>query len=599
MTGPRAILAVLLCVLPALAPAKAYKGAELRTKASYTYGRFEVRMKSFQRSGALSSFFTYNDSYPSTPWNELDIEILGRYEHDVQFNAITAGTTNHVAHHYTPFNPALDFHVYAIEWTPAYVAWFIDGVEALRQTGAHIPTITQAQKIMMNVWNPTAPNWAGAFDSTSLPAFAMYDWVSYASYTPGSGTTGTGGNFTPQWRDDFNAFDGNRWEKATHTWDGNGCDFVQENVVYQNGLMVLCLTDAAHLGYQDAQKPTLRYAWVHGANATVRFSEELDSTTAVNPANYLVAGGATISSISLWPDGRTIECALGNQDTSHLYNFVVLNAKDRFGNTSGIMSKLLRHVNLTTFPVKINVGGPGWSGYLADMEWNDDADYGYMDGIQASAPGAPISGTTEQEVFRTERYLLAQYRVRIPDGTYRVKALMSENYFTSAGQRQFSITAEDRALATDLDLYAVAGKNAAVVRTIEDLSVTDGTLDLYFSGKLDNPLIDGIVIERPATGIGEASGTVPDRFVVSSNFPNPFNSTTMFRVTLPGRSPLTLRVFDTLGRTVAVKDLGEFGSGVHAVAWNASAGTSLSSGLYLFSVEGAFGRQTGKMIYLK
>ncbi|NUO83898.1 family 16 glycosylhydrolase, partial [candidate division KSB1 bacterium] len=139
MNSKKFLLAALL-FFPALVIAKDFKGAELRTKASYTYGRFEVRLKSTAREGVLASFFTYHDGDVAANWNELDIEILGRYDREVQFNAITPGQTHHVRHHPVAFNPHLDFHVYAIEWTPSYVAWFIDEVEVYRQTDAHVAT---------------------------------------------------------------------------------------------------------------------------------------------------------------------------------------------------------------------------------------------------------------------------------------------------------------------------------------------------------------------------------------------------------------------------------------------------------------------------
>ena len=66
------------------------------------------------------------------------------------------------------FNPALDFHTYAIEWTPEYVAWFIDNSEVYRQTGDFIKTLTHPQKIMMNVWNPAYINWIGEWNDYVL-----------------------------------------------------------------------------------------------------------------------------------------------------------------------------------------------------------------------------------------------------------------------------------------------------------------------------------------------------------------------------------------------------------------------------------------------
>ena len=197
---------------------KIYKGAEYRTKNLFKYGRFEVNMKSAYRDGMLASFFTYNDDFPNSAWNEIDIEIMGRYSDDIQFNPLTPGQISHTSHHQAKFNPATDFHTYAFEWTPNYVAWFVDGVETHRQTGAHIKALNISQKIMMNIWNPQFPNWAGEWNEDILPAFAFYDWVSYSSFTPGAGSSGTGNNFTFQWKDNFDSWDQTRWDKATHTF---------------------------------------------------------------------------------------------------------------------------------------------------------------------------------------------------------------------------------------------------------------------------------------------------------------------------------------------------------------------------------------------
>jgi len=59
----RTLLALICCAV--LLPAKTYKGAEYRSKESFTYGRFEVRLKSTYRDGMLTSFFTYNDNHPA------------------------------------------------------------------------------------------------------------------------------------------------------------------------------------------------------------------------------------------------------------------------------------------------------------------------------------------------------------------------------------------------------------------------------------------------------------------------------------------------------------------------------------------------------
>ena len=105
-----------------------YSGAELRTLESFTYGRFETRLKSAQGEGFLSSFFTYNDDYPSNDWCEIDMEILGRWGDNVDVNIIDENGS-HLRQHPIDFNPHVDFHTYGFEWTPDYVAWFIDDEE--------------------------------------------------------------------------------------------------------------------------------------------------------------------------------------------------------------------------------------------------------------------------------------------------------------------------------------------------------------------------------------------------------------------------------------------------------------------------------------
>jgi hypothetical protein len=101
----------------------------------------------------------------------------------------------------------------------------------------------------MNIWQSTNTSWVGQFDSNILPVYAFYDWVKYYAYVPGSGNTGTDNNFIQLWEDNFDFYDTERWTKATHTWNGNNADFIHDNVVFQSGYMILCLTTPSNTGY--------------------------------------------------------------------------------------------------------------------------------------------------------------------------------------------------------------------------------------------------------------------------------------------------------------------------------------------------------------
>jgi beta-glucanase (GH16 family) len=110
-----------------------------------TYGRFEVRMRSAPVSGMLASFFTYYD--PASPWNEIDIEILGRYANEVQLTTIVPTSTEyHVQRQTVGFSPHAGFHVYGFEWTPDYVAWLVDGEEVFRQLGFALTQLTKRKR---------------------------------------------------------------------------------------------------------------------------------------------------------------------------------------------------------------------------------------------------------------------------------------------------------------------------------------------------------------------------------------------------------------------------------------------------------------------
>ncbi len=242
---------VLLLLLAIFVEAKPYRGGELRTIDTYRYGRFEVRVRSAPGSGVVSSLFTYHELGASgiEEWNEIDIEWLGRYNDEVQYNTITDWQVGHEHRQPLAFDPAADFHVHGFEWTPDYVAWFVDRVEVYRQEGLHVGDLDHYQKMMMNIWQPSYADWAGNFDANILPVYAIYDWARYYVYVPGTGNTGTDNAFILFWQDDFDYWNIDRWQKASHTWDGNNAQFTPANVAFQDGYMILCLTTPDELGY--------------------------------------------------------------------------------------------------------------------------------------------------------------------------------------------------------------------------------------------------------------------------------------------------------------------------------------------------------------
>ena len=85
------------------------------------------------------------------------------------------------------------------------------------------------------------------------------------------------------------------------------------------------------------------------------------------------------------------------------------------------------------------------------------------------------------------------------------------------------------------------------------------------------------VAKAVIVSVGPPQGTLPGRYALDQNFPNPFNPSTVIRYHLPDESLVSLRVFDLLGREIATLVDGVVSAGSHSVTWNAA---SLGSGVY-------------------
>ncbi|HDQ46328.1 MAG TPA: T9SS type A sorting domain-containing protein, partial [bacterium] len=95
----------------------------------------------------------------------------------------------------------------------------------------------------------------------------------------------------------------------------------------------------------------------------------------------------------------------------------------------------------------------------------------------------------------------------------------------------------------------------------------------------------------------EISGPIPpEAFALYQNYPNPFNPMTWIRFDMPERGPVSLTVYDCLGREVAVLFDGEKGAGTYEVLFDAS---GLSSGLYYYRIVYREQIQTRKLMLIQ
>jgi len=112
-----------------------------------------------------------------------------------------------------------------------------------------------------------------------------------------------------------------------------------------------------------------------------------------------------------------------------------------------------------------------------------------------------------------------------------------------------------------------------------------------------------VAMYRDLAGIGadkkdresEEDSNDSNQFSIT-NFPNPFNPTTEIRFNLPVQNEITLKVFDMIGREVAVLIQERMDAGLHTISFNAS---NLSSGIYMYRLQIGNSMFTQKMTLLK
>ncbi|MBL7074696.1 T9SS type A sorting domain-containing protein [candidate division KSB1 bacterium] len=88
----------------------------------------------------------------------------------------------------------------------------------------------------------------------------------------------------------------------------------------------------------------------------------------------------------------------------------------------------------------------------------------------------------------------------------------------------------------------------------------------------------------------------PYNYSLLQNYPNPFNYTTTIKYGLPQELKITLKVFNILGREVAILVDEHQGAGYHRINWDAS---SYSSGIYFYQIQAGEFQKIRKMILLK
>jgi len=141
-----------------------------------------------------------------------------------------------------------------------------------------------------------------------------------------------------------------------------------------------------------------------------------------------------------------------------------------------------------------------------------------------------------------------------------------------------------RLLATS-EIYQTEDSNGNIV---------DGNVVIQFDGG-SYYTVNGDTFEI-VTSVSEDRTTALHEATLSSNYPNPFNSQTTLRYSIPKTSVVTISIYDLLGRavTVLVDDYQQ--AGLYQVTWDAK---KMPTGIYFYKIRTASYEETRQMLLVQ
>ena len=124
---------------------------------------------------------------------------------------------------------------------------------------------------------------------------------------------------------------------------------------------------------------------------------------------------------------------------------------------------------------------------------------------------------------------------------------------------------------------------------------------VFFEGFEDHETssTDTVVVNVPGKDIDKQavnSAITNSTFSLFQNYPNPFNPTTTISLSLMKNSYVTLKVFDMLGREVAILINETLSAGNHKIQFD---GSNLESGVYFYEIKTDRFRKVKKLTLLK
>lgn len=159
----------------------------------------------------------------------------------------------------------------------------------------------------------------------------------------------------------------------------------------------------------------------------------------------------------------------------------------------------------------LNAGGsPHTTSDGTEYHWDQ---WFTFDNSQTDTQQVAISGTKEDALYQTYRFGSSfSYDIPLANGEYEVIFRFAELFHASEGERLFNVAMEGQQKIGRLDVFAIAGMNAAYDE-VHTVFVRDHELNIEFSASVDTAMIAALSMQRndPKPDIDSSSSlpTVP------------------------------------------------------------------------------------------
>jgi len=140
--------------------------------------------------------------------------------------------------------------------------------------------------------------------------------------------------------------------------------------------------------------------------------------------------------------------------------------------------------------------------------------------------------------------------------------------------------------------------------SLELVNAMDDTLEYLYLGEPHTDDYEGdvrmdeitLLIPETPDFAHNPKAKIPSHYLISHNFPNPFNATTIIKYRLAEDSHVTIEIFDILGRGVETLVNTYQPAGYHKITWDAA---DMPSGIYFYRLRANNLIEASEMLLLK